>query len=208
MKFAYSFLFICVFIIGSVNAETKVASRLNLFKDAVEAVGAAGDAIINITDSIAHLVKTGKGGYDVIAASREYDRLLDLSAKSTNLVNLKQVVVVKSIEDYLALEDPTNHQWNSVKEGVQSVINGVKLLLTNVKEERSDFVLEEAYSRMGITLQSRALILKKISALPKPETKEELEQLKKLNKEYKRLITSFSEAIKQLNKYIKASKDA
>ena len=189
-------------------AETNALKRINLFKDAVEAIGAAGDAIENLTNSIAHLIKTGSEGYDYVAAKREYNRLKGLSARSTNLINLKQEAVVKSIDEYLATDSPSNYEWDSLIQGIQGVVGDVRLLLDDVKEERSDFVLQDAYIKMGSSLQSRTMILNKISSLPKPNSEEELEQLRKLNDEYKRLIASFKEAIKQLNTYIKQSKGA
>jgi hypothetical protein len=199
-------LFLSLTICSLAYSETNSSKRVNLFKDAVEAISAAGDAIESLTDSIAHLVKTGNDGYDFIAATREYNKLKDLSARSTNLVNLKQVVVVKSIDEYLALDEPTNYQWDSLIQGIQSVLGNVKLLLDDVKEERSDFVREDAYAKMGFSLQSRTMLLDKISKLPKPNSQEELDQLRELNEEYKRLIASFGDAIKQLNMYLKQDK--
>ncbi len=113
-------LFLSLTICSLAYSETNSSKRVNLFKDAVEAISAAGDAIESLTDSIAHLVKTGNDGYDFIAATREYNKLKDLSARSTNLVNLKQVVVVKSIDEYLAIDEPTNYQWDSLIQGIHS----------------------------------------------------------------------------------------
>lgn len=194
--------------LNSVHANTTSTKRINLFKDAVEAVDSAGDAIISLTDAFAHLIATGSKAYDVVSAKNDYNRLIDLSARSTNLVNLKNVVVVESIDDYLAKDNPSNYDWDSLKQGIQSVMGDVKLLLSDIKEERSDFVLEDAYSKMGKTLKSRSVILEKIAVLPKPNSKEELEQLGKLNEKYKKLIDSFSKATEQLNEYIKQSRDA
>lgn len=78
------------------------------------------------------------------------------------------------------------------------------MLLSDVKEERSDFVLENAYGKLGETLHQRSMILTKILSLPKPSNPKELEQLKRMNLQYKRLISTFEEAINQLNKYIKS----
>jgi hypothetical protein len=189
-------------------AEVPKPSKLNLFKDAVEAVEAAGDAVISLTDAIKHLVVTGSGGYDYVAAARERNRLKDLSARSTNLVSLKQAVVVRNIDEYLEKPNPSNADWDNIKFGVQSVINDVKVLLTDIREERSDFVLEEAYAKLGNTLQQRSIVLDKIAALPKPSNPEELEQLQQINLQYKRLIAAFQEAVKQLNIYIKQSQNA
>ncbi|MFT5306705.1 MAG: hypothetical protein ACI89M_002231 [Chitinophagales bacterium] len=207
MKYAV-IIFLSLTLSCVAYSDTKSSNRINLFKDAVEAIGAAGDAIESLTDSIGHLIKTGNDGYDYVAANREYNRLKDLSARSTNLVNLKQEAVVKSIDGYLAIDKPSNYDWDSLIQGIPDVVSNVKLLLDDVKEERSDFILEDAYAKMGSSLQSRTMVLNKISSLPKPNSKEELEQLRKLNEEYKRLIASFKDAIKQLNTYIKQSKDA
>ena len=196
------FGFLIVTSFSSSGEEVK-PGNLNLFRDAVEAVEAAGDAIISLTDGIKHLIATGTDGYDYVAAKRERNRLKDLSARSTNLISLKQTLVVQTIDEYLAKPNPSNADWDNIKFGVQSVIIDVKLLLSDVRDERSDFVLEDAYGKLGNTLQQRSVVLDRISALPKPTTPEELEQLKQMNLQYKRLIAAFQDAVKQLNEYIK-----
>tara|TARA_Y100001970_G_scaffold181203_1_gene220562 strand:+ start:32 stop:664 length:633 start_codon:yes stop_codon:yes gene_type:complete len=185
------------------EATEEKSSKINLFKDVVEAVGAAGDAIISLTDSIEHLVVTGSDAYDYVSAAREHNRLKDLSARGTNLVHMKQSIIVETIDEYLEKSNPDIHDWNNIKADVLVIIDDVGLLLADIEQERSDFVLEEAYAKLGKTLHQRAIILDKIRALPKPSSPEELEQLNQINLKYKRLIQAFKEAIVQLNIYIR-----
>lgn len=177
-----------------------------MFKDAVEAVGAAGDAIAKITDGFAHLVATGSSGYNYIAAERELKRLKDMSARATNLSMHSQAVVVRSIDEYLQKPSPTIWDWLAVKEAIRNVIGDVKLLLYDVRKERSDFVLEDSYAKLLFTVGSRAVILDKLYDLPQPVTPEERQALSEINQEYKRLLANFQEAIKQLNLYLKQRK--
>lgn len=188
------------------NTQQVQNSRINLFKDAVEAVGAAGDAIAKITDGIRHLVVTGAEGYNYVAAERERDRLKRLSARATNLGSVKQQIVVRSIDEYLKKSNPSQADWDAVTDGIRNVIIGVKGLLDDVRNERSDFVLEESYSKFVSTLGSRALLLDKLENLPAPSTTEERAALAQINIEYKRLLTNFQEAITQLNAYLKQKK--
>lgn len=188
------------------HAQETAASRINLFKDAVEAIGATGDAIAKLTDGIKHLVIAGADGYNYVSAERERDRLIRLSARATDLGSINQQIVVRSIDEYLMMSNPSKADWDAVNEGIRNVIQGVKGLLDDVRNERSDFVLEESYSKLVSTLGSRALLIDKLASLPAPSTVEERAELARINIEYKRLLANFKEAISELNAYLKHKK--
>ncbi len=195
-------------LLSSTTAQTEetAMTRIAIFKDAVGAVGAAGDAIAKITDGVRHLVVTGVSGYKYVSAEREYNRLRDISARGTNLAGIQQQAIVRSIDEYLAKPDPTAADWDFIRLRIQQVIVDVKRLLDDVRTERSDFVLEEAYGKLGDSLGSRSIMLDKISRLPQPITQQERDEVAKLNKEYKRLLANFRAAIEQLNLYLKQQK--
>jgi len=59
---------------------------------------------------------------------------------------------------------------------------------------------------MVSSLNRRAGILEKISALPEPTTREEREALEQVVQEYRRLLNNFREAVNELNDYLKKQK--
>ena len=87
-------------------------------------------------------------------------------------------------------------------------IENIKELLDDIGNERSDFVLESAYSKLLETMGARVSLLSRISKLSPPSSAEEKEALGELNFEYKRLLNAFREAIEQLNVYLKQRDDA
>jgi hypothetical protein len=188
---------------GVAHADESLVSRLNVYKDAIDAIGAAGDAIAKLTDGVKHLVVTGAQGYDYVAAKRDHDRLRDISARATDLAYSHNAVVISSIDAYLALKHPTPGDWHVITEGTQRVIDSVKVLLDDVRNERSDFVLEDAYGKLAGSLQSRGLLLGKLAKLPAPKTAQERAALRQLNAKYKVLLANFEAAIAELNLYLK-----
>ena len=177
--------------------------ELVLYKEITDLVSAAGDAIINITDGIKHLVKTGASGLDYLSAKRDRDRLIRISARAANLAFVQQASIVMNIDEYLKIKNPTDQDWWIIQEGVNSVLKEIALLLEEMKSERSDFVLEEAYNLLLSSFQYRSSHLESIYKLPPPTNKNERKALKNLNTEYKRLLKAFKDAIVQLNVYLK-----
>jgi hypothetical protein len=178
-------------------------TELVLYKELIGAIGAAGDAITKIVDGLKYLILTGASGYNYIAAERERKRLVEISARATNLQGRHQAIVVRDLDEYLDKPHPSPLDWYAVKEGITYVIENIKALLDDVGKERSDFVLESAYSKLLETMSARVTLLSRISKLDPPNTTEEKEALRELNSEYKRLLNSFREAIEQLNVYLK-----
>lgn len=87
--------------------------------------------------------------------------------------------------------------------GIQDVVSEVKDLLDDIRAERSNFVLEDAYRKLGSSSAERGAIMHAISRLPQPITQQEKYELARLNKEYKRLLANFLSTIEQLNLYLK-----
>jgi hypothetical protein len=179
---------------------------LVIYKEIAGLLGAAGDAIIKITDGIKHLITTGFSGYSYIAAERERKRLIELSALATDLSSTAQVRVVRSIDEYLESSDPTPDDWFAVTQSIGWVLTMIGVLLDDIKKERSEFVLESAYQSLLRSLDSRFSLLDKLSNVPPPTTEEERKEVKQISNKYKEMLTAFSEAIEQLNIYIKNKK--
>jgi hypothetical protein len=188
---------------GTSSAETKSVERINLFKDVVEAAGAAGSALENITDGIEHLIITSAKTWDILNAKIQRNRLVDISARSTSLVVHKNAFIIGNIDKYLELKKPSIIEWNNFKINVRSVMLDVNELLSDVNDERSDFILNENYAKLSGSLVGRMSLLSKIDRLPMPTSQEELEQIKLFNEKYKILMFNMTTAIEHLNEYIK-----
>jgi hypothetical protein len=189
-----------------VVAQTTEPTNVATLREAAEAVGAASDAIEGLTDGIKHLVNTGAADYNYEAAKRERARLISLSARGRMMAQVSQRRVVESIDSYTRLKHPTPADWEKVRGDVIKALKGVSALLEDVKQERSDFVLEKAYNTLSYTLSARERLLEKLSSLDPPTTPEERQALQELNDNYKRLLKNFHKAIDQLNLYIKQKK--
>lgn len=190
---------LAIIFISSAHANPK--SKSSVLLEAAQAIGALGDAISSITDGVKKLVVTSTKGVDYVLAEKTRSDLKDLGAKSMQFTITNNMFFINSIEEYLFRRTPDT--WKEVKISLTSVLTDGEELLSEWKEQRSDFVLEEAYEKLYSSLHSRLSIVKKINHLGPPETEEELEALKKVKVEYESLIIQFREAVKELNLYIK-----
>ncbi len=180
-----------------------ISARLNIYRQVIDAIEAAGDAIAHFTIGIKQAVATGSDLYDVVSAERELTRLKNISERATYLGSVSQQKVVRSIDEYLRKSSPTRQDWQTVKDGIQYVVNDVRFLLDDVRKERGDLVLEDAYQKLVTTLNTRTEVLNSLSELPPPTSKAEFDAVSQINKKYKRLLVEFRESIKHLNLYIK-----
>jgi hypothetical protein len=190
------------------HSQGSPASRAGMIRDAATLVAAAAEALGKVADGLKTFVVTGYQGYSFVAAKRQHERLKDISARATDLVSTKQGLVTRSIDEYLAMRDPTPGDWWAVTDRIDRAALGVTQLLGDVRDERSDLVLEEAYSKLLGSLQSRNLMLTKLRSLPPPSSPEEREALAYLNVQYKALLEAFGATIKELNAYIRSAKKA
>ncbi|WP_166656241.1 hypothetical protein [Paraburkholderia sp. BL10I2N1] len=104
----------------SKNEET--AMEIKPFKDLVEAVGSAGDALAKITDGIKHLVVAGVEGYDAVKERRAQARLFVVSSGSVDQ-GIINVSVTSRIRDYSENQerrsDERSRDWAQVLENVE-----------------------------------------------------------------------------------------
>lgn len=177
-------------------------SRINVFKDAVDALGAAGDAVTKLTDGIAHLVMTGNKGWTYVSAQRAKSRLQDIVARSSDLISVQRPRVLDAIESYLSNPNPTGMDWDRAKEHFGFVLGDVKGILEDLRSERSDFVREETYLTFLEVFIQREDILMKIMVLPQPVTADDRAAVSEMNARYRTLVDRTRTAIGQLNIYL------
>jgi hypothetical protein len=187
---------------GQVAPEKRIA----ILTDIVTAIGAAGKAISDLTAGIKDLVIAGNEGYSYVAAEREKTRLNDIVRRTTNLIATQNVMVVRSLDEYLTLPQPTERDWYVVARNVDSTLTSVGELLADVQNENGSFVNQDASLTLKKTLASRSVVLGKLSTMIPPFSKEEQAILRKASAEYKVLISNAELAVKELNAYIRAKK--
>jgi hypothetical protein len=188
------------------RAQAGAAARIAILTDLVNAIGAAGEAISKLTAGFKDLVVAGKDSYNYVAATRERDRLLDLSRRTTNLIVTQNIQVVESLDQYLAERHPTKDDWEKVIRNIEATLVSVRELVADVQAENGSFVLEPAFLTLNQTLSSRASLLSQLAAMRTPNSKEELSLLQQASANYKLLIANAREAVMQLNAYIKSAK--
>lgn len=177
-----------------------IAERINILKDLVEAIGAAGDAAKKLADGIKHLVVTGVEGYDAASARITYARLVDISKATTDLAVSQQVLVVETLEQYLDRPDPK--AWPRVVDRLGSVLTQVNDVLAKVQKDKSDFVLRPAYEKLSMALRARVSLIQRLQSYPAPSSEQELKLLREANDKYIVLISQLREARDQLNEYL------
>ncbi|MEW5788217.1 MAG: hypothetical protein AB1899_10245 [Pseudomonadota bacterium] len=199
-----AFIVAFVFLPLTTKAQGETSSRISIFTDLVNAIGAAGEAISKLTAGIKDLVIAGNDSYNYVAASRERDRLIDISIRTQILIAQQNVAVENALNEYLTKSEPNQKAWELVVDNILTTLYSVHLLLSDVQKENGAFVLEPAYPELNKTLAARSSLLEKLAKMPAPRTKKELDLLRQISNKYAVLINKAEEAVVQLNEYIKA----
>lgn len=189
-----------------VRAEENSASRIAILTDLVDAIGAAGEAISKITAGFKDLVIAGKDSYKYVAAERERSRLIDISRRTATLIASQNSSLVASLDEYIAKRVPGEEDWAQVSKNVGITLLAVQELLSDVQNEDGSFVLEPAFLTLNQTLSSRVSLLTRLTGMSAPRTKEERELLRRASANYKALIKNATDAVAQLNAYVKTTK--
>ena len=165
-------------------------------------VAAASSAMFGFTELLTNLSGLGAATYSDESARKERDSLINLTAKAKSLPQ-QQGAFVRDLDEYLANEHPSPHDWSRIVATVAETIKAVKSFIDTIEMERSDFVLEAAYDQLLETAHLRSGLLRVVSRLPPPVSEEEKEVVRELNSRYKILLRSFEEAVQALNNYLK-----
>ena len=176
--------------------------RLALFEDLAKALGEAGDAIGKISDGVARLVSDANSGWNYVEANRTRSRLIDISARTTGVL-VSNDLFVESFSRYLNLPNPKPEDWTRATEDINKTLANITSLLSDLKRERSDFVLESAYLSLQTSLSARVDLLNKVDSRGPPQTPQERDAFADIVSKYKILIANFKRAIEELNIYIK-----
>jgi hypothetical protein len=183
-----------------------LAARIGVLTELVKAIGAAGDAMTKLVAGFTSVAVAGNDAYNHVAAARERDQLVEISRQTALLIGSQNAMVVASIDEYLQSARHTQREWINVVENIDATLSKVSDLLADVRQNRSDFVLEPAFEELTSALMGRVSLLTRLRSLSAPSTPEELQLLGQASEKYKRLIAAANEALSGLNAYIKAHK--
>jgi hypothetical protein len=189
--------------------------RLMLFHELAKVIENAGEAMAKIANGFRRLSFYNTAEYNPSAAERnleqlkairneETKRLIILSGQAQDLVARQMAAIVGVIDEYLTWENPTPDMWKQVQKNVDSVLAQVGHLLEDVRNEKSEFVLEPSYLELSKSLHARGVVLGRLSQLPMPSSPEEKTALYEINQKYKVLIVNTQAAIEEMNAYLKA----
>src|SRR5262249_38728961 len=148
-------------------------------------------------------------GYDEVSARRTAARLRDIRVHLIEMAYLSNSRIINDMTSYIdfaehyhklssahkeKLSDTAYYRWREFVESLSEQIQQIGILLDDVRQERSDFVLEESYATILMSLDSRAKILKNLIEMPAPLSKREIQELQKINSQYARLKEQLSMA--------------
>jgi hypothetical protein len=180
--------------------------------DIANLLAAAADGVAKFGDSIAHLVQLGVAGYDAVAARKARAELVELRAALVGFVSGANMPLLKAIDDYVDANPRPSPEvlgqwWIAILDKVDFALAQVRTLLVEVEHVRSDFVLQTAYSQLNIALGSRSPILFELHKIPPPVQPDELNALRKLGIDYRRLSNATTRASQQLDQRNRAHSD-
>jgi len=178
-----------------------------------KALSDAAASVDKFADGLTKLVKLGDTvGFRLSEAKRAEARLTNIRARTTQLLVAQRTVLIENLDGYInkvraqkldrASASPS---WNAVLDDVSDVLVQVKTLLGDVKNERSDFVNEDAYAEFLEALEGRAAILGRLREVPPPVTEGELSDLEGVRDKYQVLMSSLGRANAALAEFIKAA---
>lgn len=171
----------------------------------------AADALAKFGDAIAHLVGLSSHAWDQISARRARARLTEIYVATRELVE-RQGVILNQFSD-IADHLPTNSRrenftakqsdWEQATTALLPVVRVVKEVLEDVRNERSDFVLEEAYDTLRVTLDERMTLFDKLRQSEIPSTAAQQAALKKAVYQWRRLLQALRDSSEALRQYLR-----
>jgi hypothetical protein len=182
-----------------------------------KALGDAADCIGKLGDNVAHLVKLAVQGWDAASARRTRARLRDISARLSAFQTGAKMEIIGTIDDYivrwnrltkngrkaLPYAPSLYSSWYEVLSQISGGLTEVKALLTDVRAERSDLVNEPTYRDLLEALSERVRLFEKLQDQSAPMSRPEIDALKIVSANYKKLREKLKEAVLDLNLYLK-----
>lgn len=182
----------------------------------VKILGDAGSALSTFTKGLKDAVIAGKDSLKYIEVEKERARLITISKAMTQLITTKQQTVIGSIDEYLRVVESTPSMpssekqmiWYSIVDAIELTLKAVHELLTNVRAENGNLVLEPAYLNISKSLEYRAAALSKLKSMPAPTAAADIKLLRQANENYRELLSNAEKALVELNNYARTTKQS
>jgi hypothetical protein len=199
-----------------VPTKARAVSLIDL-KGLGNAIDAAADALGKLADSLAHAVSLGDKGYSVVRARVIKSTLKDIDARLTDLAQTTQSALVQNMHGYVelarrmiqatggsreTLRAELRSSWKPVVDGIRDVLTKTKNLLNELRQDRSDFVLEDARGALLSALDAKVGLLDTLRFGEFPEDLEQINQLRIVADKFDVLRHKTIEALTQMSKYI------
>lgn len=197
-----------VFVIGLVGvwsqAQAVGSERLVVLNQLLATVGAAAQAMSQLAKGLKDWLTLGQATYSVFSAERERSRLIAISKGMTALVVSQNAGLIQTLDHYLGAKAPTENDWARVLTHVESTLVAVQVLLKDLQAENGAVVLEPVFLTLNQTLSSRTALLDALLDMPVPHDAQERQVLHKVSRAYKVLIANATQALNELNRYVKS----
>lgn len=181
-------------------------ARILILKEAIAAIGEAGEAISKLVDGLRKVVTTGYEGYDFVNAKLQRERLLDLSSRNTVSIAVRQQLVVSTLDEYLEKRNPSDADWLEVSKNINVTLETVNSILSDIQKENSELVTDHSFLTLNESLATRVRTLSKLSKITPPITMEERALLTQISQKYKALLINAKKAADEFNAYLIKSK--
>ncbi len=164
------------------------ASLVNIdFAGAAKLLETAAQLVKTVTEAIRDAIKASLDTADLISARKAETRLRNMYLRAGSLCRQQGIFLMPAAEKYITV--PTGEHWHIVRRQIESVLNEVEPLLSDLAQERGNFVLEPTYMALVETMKQRQVALEGVLTLPSPPTSpENLEKFKEFLKKYVILI--------------------
>jgi hypothetical protein len=171
----------------------------------VQAIRAAAEALSRLATSFERASVDATISYSAPAAQRELSGLRALSRQTTGLI-ASNAATIETLEEYMEsynVGTATQSRWRNAIRRLESTLSAVKALISDVRRENSDFVLEPAFLTLSEALEQRSALLQSISGMPAPASREEILLLQEATGRYRELVANTRRSLTALNTYIR-----
>ena len=105
--------------------------------------------------------------------------------------------------DQAHLYDQLDFSWDIIVQSINAAMRDVEELSSDLREERSNFILEETYREMLGSLSNRIALFDKLRSTAAPRSREDIQALEAIHREWKRLLAELTRTTEELSRYLK-----
>ncbi|MCE9661923.1 hypothetical protein LY622_00565 [Halomonas sp. M5N1S17] len=149
-----------------------MSSLVNVdFAGAAKLLKTAAEVIKTATEALRDSVKAGVETMDIVAGRRAQHRLRNMYRGAVELTVQQGIALLPTAEKYLRVPSPG--AWQQVRRDIEKTLAQVEPLTADLRALRGDFILEETYAALLITMKQRKVALRQVLDLAEPPTSTE-----------------------------------